>query len=112
MLALNETKRTVLASRLRVAGAPAAQRKDQIRPGDGVWIESCRQIDTSTMRFSLDLVFLDEGHTVVAVVPNLKQGMECPEVAGAAGVLEVAVGTAMLTHTQTGDRILIEPVGG
>ncbi len=112
MLALNETKKTVLASRLRREPSVDASRTLDIRPGDGIWLEDCRRIDTSAIAFSLELVFLDEQRRVVAIVPDLRKGMRCPEVNEAASVLRVAVGTAVLTRTQKGDRILIEPIVG
>ncbi len=112
MLALNETKKTVLASRLRREPSTDGSAALDIRPGDGIWLEGCKRIDTSSIAISLELVFLDEERRVVAIVPEVRKGMLCPEVTEAASVLQVAVGTTRLTRTQKGDRILIEPIVG
>lgn len=113
VLALNETRKTLLASRLLIAkGAHglATTAAENICPGDGVWIEACNSIDTSSVREPLDLLFLDSKHRVVATVPNLGRGARCPEVEEAAGVLEVAAGTIRLSQTEKGDHIVLEAI--
>jgi hypothetical protein len=113
ILALNETRKTLLASRLMIAdrstrlSEPVAAR---ILPGDGVWIEACNRVDTSGMRASLDLVFLDSDHRVLATVTDVRPGSACPEVESAAGVLELAAGTIQLSQTEKGDRVVLEPI--
>lgn len=113
ILALNETRKTLLASRLHVAelaAADSAPADTDILPGDGVWIQACNRIDTSTMPVSLDLLFLDSDHRVVAAMTNLRRGSLCPEVGGAVGVLELAAGTIRRTQTRRGDRVILEPI--
>jgi hypothetical protein len=113
VLVLNETRKTLLASRLRVLRAPglrAVSVSDPILPGDGLWIESGNQVDTTRMAVSLDLVFLDADHRVVESITAVGPGAVTPEVAKAAGVLELPAGTIPSTQTQIGDRILIEAI--
>jgi hypothetical protein len=113
ILALNETRKTLLASRLlQVRGSEAglASLAANIHPGDGVWIDDCDQVDTTGMRASLDLLFLDAGYRVVAVVTNLRPGSACPQVERAVGVLQLAAGTIQLSQTQKGDHVVLEPI--
>jgi hypothetical protein len=113
ILALNETRKTLLASRLMVADR-STQRSEavaaRILPGDGVWIEACNRIDTSRMRVSLDLLFLDSDYRVLAAVTDVRPGSACPQVEQAVGVLELAAGTIQLSQTEKGDRVALEPI--
>jgi hypothetical protein len=113
ILALNETRKTLLASRLMIAKLSKHRDPtviDEILPGDGVWIEACTRVDTSAMRASLDVVFLDSEHRVVATVTNVRPGSACPEVEKAAGVLGLAVGMIQFTQTEKGDHVVLEPI--
>lgn len=113
ILALNETRKTLLASRLHVAESAerdSALPRPDILPGDGVWIRACNRIDTSTLPAPLDLLFLGADHRVVAAVADLGRGSRCPVVEEAVGVLELAAGTIRRTQTRRGDRVLLEPV--
>ncbi|MGH7898083.1 MAG: hypothetical protein ACREQQ_09025 [Candidatus Binatia bacterium] len=111
ILALNETRKTLLASRIEIVDAPAPHSppiRDAIRPGDAVWVEACNGVDMSRRLGSLDLLFLDSGHRVVAAFSGSKHGRA--EVPGASSVLELAPGTIALTSTREGDRIVFEPI--
>jgi hypothetical protein len=112
ILALNETRKTLLASRLMISdrSKQRAATAENILPGDGVWIEACNQVDTSLMRASLDLLFLDSDHRVVAAVTDVRPGSACPEVEKAVGVLELAAGTIQLSQTEKGDHVVLEPI--
>jgi uncharacterized protein len=113
ILALNETRKTLLASRLLVVRGSEirlASLAANIRPGDGVWIDGCDRIDTSGMRAAFDVLFLDAEHRVVAVVPNLRPGSKYPKVESAVGVLQLADGTIRLSQTEKGDHVSLEPI--
>jgi uncharacterized protein DUF192 probably involved in sugar metabolism len=113
ILALNETRKTLLASRLMIADR-SKRLSDaltaKILPGDGVWIEACNRVDTSGMRVALDLLFLDSDSRVLAAVTDVRPGSACPEVEKAVGVLELAAGTIQLSQTEKGDRVVLEPI--
>jgi uncharacterized protein len=113
ILALNETRKTLVASRLMIARR-SNRRSDalaeRILPGDGVWIEACNRVDTSGMRVSLDLLFLDSDYRVLAAVTDVRPGSACPEVEKAIGVLELAAGTIQLSQTEKGDHVVLEPI--
>jgi hypothetical protein len=113
ILALNQTRRTLLASRLMILDRSKQQEAgvvDKIFPGDGVWLEACNRVDTSRMHGSLDLVFLDSDQQVVAALTDVRQGSACPEVEKAVGVLGLAAGTIRLSQTEMGDRVVLEPI--
>ena len=113
ILALNETRKTLLASRLLLVRGPRARDASlapNIHPGDGVWLDGCERIDTASMRAPLDLLFLDADQRVVAVVANLHAGSAVPQVDGAVGILQLAPGTIRLSQTQKGDHIVVEPI--
>jgi len=113
ILALNETRKTLLASRLLLSHGPGARPASlaaSILPGDGVWMDDCNHIDTTGTQAALDLVFLDAAHRVVAVVSNLRPGIACPRVEDAVGVLQLAAGTIELSKTKKGDQVALEPI--
>ena len=109
VLALNETRKTVLASRVRLARERADL--DEMLPGDGVWLEPCERLERRRAGGSVDLVFVDDERRVVETMTALRPGATCPGIPGAAAVLQLAPGTIPISHTQKGDQILIERVG-
>lgn len=113
VLVLNETRKTLLASRLRVLHTVESQptnARDPILPGDGLWVEEGHQVDTTGMPMSLDLLFLDTDHRVVELITAMGPGTLSPAVLTATGVLELPPGTIPSTRTQIGDHILIEAI--
>lgn len=113
VLVLNETRKTLLASRLRIQRAVEPRRikaGGPILPGDGLWVEHGHQIDTTGMPAALDLLFLDADHRVVELITAMVPGSLSPAVPRATGVLELPPGTIPSTRTQIGDHILIETI--
>ena len=113
VLVLNETRKTLLASRLRVQPAVEPRRfraGGPILPGDGLWVEHGNQIDSTGMPTALDLLFLDADHRVVELITAMAPGSLSPVVPHATGVLELPPGTIPSTRTQIGDHILIEAI--
>jgi hypothetical protein len=113
ILALNETRKTLVASRLHVVQAAdrgfSRKQSTNILPGDAVWVEADR-IDTSAIPDTLDLLFLDADRRVLAAVADVRPGGGCPQVHGAVGVLELAPGTIRLSQTEAGDLIVFESI--
>ena len=113
ILALNETRKTLLASRLQVVAKARIARGEypsDIRPGDGVWLEPSEDVDTRHLRTPVDLVFLDAAHRVLAVVDVAAARSTPPPIPGAVAVLALASGTIRLSQTRAGDRIVLDPV--
>ena len=113
ILALNETRKTLLASRLHVSSALSSENRhpfQPILPGDGVWVRSLRVGDIAAMPDSLDLVFLDSERRVLAAVPNSGPTADAAKLAQAVEVLELAPGTIQESQTERGDRIVLDPI--
>jgi uncharacterized membrane protein (UPF0127 family) len=114
--ARNETRGTVLADRLETASSLWARfmglmGRRALAPGEGLWLTGTNGIHMFFMRFAIDAVFLGkplEGgeRTVLSVHRALRPwtGM-VPLVRGAAGVLELPVGTIEASGTVVGDRV-------
>jgi len=113
ILALNETRKTLLASRLHVLDKEAMTRGEyvsEIRPGDGLWLEPCEAVDTRSLRAPIDLVFVDADHRVLAVMDLLRTRSEDLLIPGAIAILALAAGTIRLSQTREGDRISLDPI--
>ena len=130
MRARNLTRSTVLADPLEVAGSLWARfmglmGRPGLGPGTGLWLTG-NGIHMMFMRFAIDAIFLGapEGGTggtvgtggaggvrpVLSLHPGLRAWVGIvPLVRGAAGVLELPVGTIARTGTAVGDRIALEP---
>jgi hypothetical protein len=113
ILVLNETRKTLLASRLEVvarARIPRGEYSSNIRPGDGVWLEPSEDVDTRHLRTPVDLVFLDAAHCVLAAVDVFAAQREPKAIPGAVAILALASGTIRLSQTHEGDHIVLDPV--
>jgi uncharacterized membrane protein (UPF0127 family) len=90
--------------RLRgLLGRPALQ------PGEGLLLTPCRAIHMAGMKYPLDVLFLDEQGTVVALYPGIAPGGRTRWHASARSALELPAGTLEATGTQVGDRLRCSP---
>ena len=114
ILALNETRKTLIASGLaksRERTSKPVVHESAIAGGGGVWIEDCHQVDATGMRAAVDVIFLDAGSRVIAGSTEITPGAKTPEVEGAVSALALPSGTIRFSQTEPGDRIAIETVG-
>ena len=122
LVARNASLGTVLADRVGVAASRTARAvglltRSGLEPGEALWIVPSRGVHTWGMRFSIDVLALDEGGTVIDAVPNMGPWrMRLPK-RGTAGVLELPAGTLAASQTGVGHRIVLElnppsPVNG
>ena len=113
LLARNTSLNTVIADRVDVAAGRAARAlgllaRSGLEPGEALWIVPSRGVHTWGMRFSIDVLALDETGTVVDAVSNLRPWrMRLPR-KGTAGVLELPAGTLEASHTGLGHRVVLE----
>ena len=117
LVARNASLGTVIADRVGVAASRAARAvgllaRSGLEPGEALWIVPSRGVHTWGMRFTIDVLALDEAGTVIDCVPNLwPWRMRLPK-KGTAGVLELPAGTLEASHTGLGHRIVLEPRQG
>jgi len=105
----NLTRHTVLASSMEVADTGSKRNKgllgrDQLTPGEGLWIIPCSAVHTFWMRFPIDLVYLDSKKRIRklrSAVPAWRLSV-CLT---AQSVLELPAGTLRNTQTQMGDKL-------
>lgn len=111
----NATRQSVLGGRVAVArthwtrlrgllGRPAPE------PGEGLLIVPCRGVHMYGMKYPLDLVFLDEGGTVVDVRPDLQPGTRTGFIKGSHYALEIPTGTIEASGTRVGDKLVWQPI--
>jgi uncharacterized membrane protein (UPF0127 family) len=112
--AFNRTRQTYLATALAVAdthwtrlrgllGTPSGD----FRNGYGLWIVPCHGVHTLGMGFSIDVVYLDRGNTIIHIQRDLRPWRFAPVRRLAASVLELPCQTAAETRTEVGDKIEI-----
>jgi uncharacterized membrane protein (UPF0127 family) len=114
--AVNTTKRAVLASDLEVATSFSARSKGLLGrtglgPGTGILIDPCPSVHTWFMRFTIDVLFLNDEDKVV----GLARGLKPFRMAGAwraTKTIELPAGTIAATGTQVGDSVAISSAPG
>jgi uncharacterized membrane protein (UPF0127 family) len=111
---VNCTRSTTLATQLETAATSAARNKgllgrQSLGIGHGLWIVPCQSVHTATMRFAIDLVYLDRRlrvRKVVARVVPWRISLCLP----AHSVIELPAGTIAATQTRRGDQLAFEAV--
>ena len=122
--ARNVSRGTELGSSLEVADSLGSRfmglmGRPTLAPGTGLWLTGTNGIHMMFMRFAIDAIFLGRAdparggaHPVLSVHRGLRAWIGVvPLVRGAAGVLELPVGTAQRSATVVGDLITLMPVG-
>ena len=115
LVAKNTTTGAVIADAVAVADTRATRAvgllsRSGLEPGEGLWIVPSRGVHTCGMRFSIDVIALDENGVVIDRVSDLKPWRIRLPRRGTAGVLELPAGTLDRSGTDLGHRILFEPV--
>jgi uncharacterized membrane protein (UPF0127 family) len=117
LVARNASLDTVIADKVGVAATRTARAvgllaRSGLEPGEALWIVPSRGVHTWGMRFTIDVLALDEAGTVIDCVSNLRPWrMRLPR-RGTAGVLELPAGTLEASRTGIGHTIVLEPVHG
>jgi uncharacterized membrane protein (UPF0127 family) len=113
LVARNASLGTVIADKVGVAASRAARAvglltRSGLEPGEALWIVPSRGVHTWGMRFTIDVLALDESGTVIDCVSNLRPWrMRLPR-KGTAGVLELPAGTLAASQTSLGHQIVLE----
>jgi uncharacterized membrane protein (UPF0127 family) len=113
LVARNTSVNTLLADRVGVAASRAERAvgllsRTGLERGEGLWIVPSRGVHTCGMRFTIDVLALDEAGTVIDCVSNLKPWRLRLPRKGTAGVLELPAGTLAASGTALGHHILLE----
>jgi uncharacterized membrane protein (UPF0127 family) len=110
----NLTRQTLVAHCVEVAGDGASRRKgllgrDELPPGEGLWIVPCESVHTFWMKFPIDLIYLDRNKRVKKIRSGVSP-WRLSACLSAHSVLEFASGTIHASHTQPGDNLEFSPV--
>jgi uncharacterized protein len=110
LIARNLDTGAIVASHVAVADTRATRAvglltRDGLNPGEALWIVPSRGVHTCWMRFTIDVVALDDKGVVVDRVSRLKPWRIRLPRRGTAGVLELPEGQLEATGTQIGHRI-------
>ena len=110
LIARNLDTGVVVADNVAVADTRATRAvgllaRDGLNPGEALWIVPSRGVHTWWMRFTIDVLALDEQGVVVDRVTGLKPWRIRLPRRGTAGVLELRAGAIEATGTELGHRI-------
>ena len=113
LVARNASLNRVLADRVDVAATRATRAvgllsRSGLEPGEALWIVPSRGVHTWGMRFTIDVLALDEAGTVIDCVSNLRPWRVRLPRRGTAGVLELPAGTLAASGTQLGHQVSLE----
>ena len=92
----------------RAARAVGLLSRTGLEPGEALWIVPSRGVHTWGMRFTIDVLALDEAGTVIDCVSNLRPWRVRLPRRGTAGVLELPAGTLAASGTLVGHQVSLE----
>lgn len=113
LIARNASLNKVIADHVgvaltRTARAVGLLSRTQLDPGEALWIVPSRGVHTWGMRFTIDVLALDQAGTVIDCVADLRPWRVRLPKRGTAGVLELPAGTLAASGTSIGHRVLFE----
>jgi uncharacterized protein len=116
LIARNTSLNMVIADHVGVAATRASRAvgllsRSGLEPGEALWIVPSRGVHTWGMRFTIDVLALDEDGTVIDCVSNLRPWRVRLPRRGTAGVLELPAGTLAASRTGLGHKVVIELAG-
>lgn len=108
------SRNTELASTVELADTSAKRSKgllgrNELGPGEGLWIVPCESIHTFGMRFAIDLVYLDRQHRIRKIRRNVAP-WRLSACLTAHSVIELASGAIQEQDIQRGDQIEFFPI--
>ena len=109
----NTTRGTTVAGTCRIAGSIRERifglhLLPRLQDGEGLLLRGSTTIDTTFMRYPIDLVFLDRSARVTRVVHAMRPWRMVLSGGGGADCLEVPAGTAAATGTEKGDQLRLD----
>ncbi|MBV8728569.1 MAG: DUF192 domain-containing protein [Acidobacteriia bacterium] len=108
----NQSRDRIVATAVDVADTSAKRRtgllkKQQLNPGEGLWIAPCESVHTFFMKFAIDLVYLDKKKRV-RKVRHAVPPWRLSACLSAHSVLELPAGVVSETGTQPGDQLVFD----
>jgi uncharacterized membrane protein (UPF0127 family) len=108
----NLTRGTVPAERCRVAGSLRERilglhLLPRLEVGEGLLLPDATSIDTTFMRYPIDLVFLDRSRHVTRVAHDVPPWRMVVRTAGGRDCLELPAGAARASATEPGDLLAV-----
>jgi hypothetical protein len=108
----NQTSECFLSLGVSVGDNSFARLKGLLGKGslgfdEGSWISPAKGVATLGVFSSRDLVYLDEGHSVIDIVEGFPPFRVAPARAGAASLLALPVRTIYSSQTQPGNQLVI-----
>jgi uncharacterized membrane protein (UPF0127 family) len=105
----NLTRQTVLATCLEVADSSAKRNKGLLgrtglAAGEGLWILPCQSVHTFGMKFSIDLVYLDQKRRIRKIRSNVPP-WRVSACLTAHSVIELPSDTVRETQSRPGDEL-------
>ncbi len=105
----NLTRGTWLGDRVEIARTSRERRRgllgrQELPEGCGLWIAPCEGIHTFSMRFPIDVIFLDRHRRVLSLRTELHPG-RIAVCLRAHSVLELPAGTIGRSQTRVGDQL-------
>ena len=113
LVARNASLDTVIADRVGVAATRASRAvgllsRSGLEKGEALWIVPSRGVHTWGMRFTIDMLALDEAGMVIDCVSDLRPWRVRLPRRGTAGVLELPAGTIAASRTGLGHQVMLE----
>ena len=106
---LNQTKNKTVIADVEIANEFMARLVGLIGrrtfENKALWIHACNSVHTCFMKFSIDLVFVDEKLQVKALRKNLRPWRMTLPVFGAKSVFEMPAGTLEKVSVEVGDKL-------
>ena len=110
MSVINKTKQAILADKVVIANTFLSRLvgllgRSKLNQGEGLYLTNCQCVHMFGMRFSIDVVFLDQDNKVVGIEHNLLPFRISGFYRKAISCLELPAGTVLSTNTELGDEL-------
>ncbi|HEY9059161.1 MAG TPA: DUF192 domain-containing protein [Pseudobacteroides sp.] len=113
MKLINKSKGTIISSNLAVADSfikrfSGLMAKRELPSGSGLLLTKCNSIHMCFMKFSLDIIFIDDSMKVVHLIKAIPPWRVSGIVRSAKSTIELPVGTIDVSSTEIGDLLDFE----
>ena len=112
MIIVNQTQNTTLANNAKLANTFLTRLKGllgspPLEEGQGLLLQNEKSIHTMFMGFPIDIVYIDQNHSVIKLTPNMLPYRLGPYISQAVYILELPVGIIEKSRTTVGDKLTL-----